>query len=129
MLITIPKRRPRRVRILIDGTLEGTGDPMDVRVRDISKGGALIETPAPPKTGEKVRLSCEGHELAGKVLWQKGVWAGISFEPALSAATWDQFTTLGLRVGAPRNYRHDLIPEDDERIEVNRRTIRMRRKA
>jgi hypothetical protein len=128
MLITIPKRRPKRVRILIDGTLEATEGPMDVRVRDISKGGALIETAAPPKTGEKVCLFCEGHELAGKVLWQKGVWAGIRFENALSDATWDQFTTLGLRVGAPRNYRHDLIPEDDKRIEVDRRTIRMRAK-
>lgn len=99
MLITIPKRRPKRVRVLIDGTLEGAEGPVDLRVRDISRGGALIEMADAPKTGEKVRLSCSGHTLAGKVLWQKGVWAGIRFERPLSAATWDEFTALGLRVG------------------------------
>jgi hypothetical protein len=129
MLITKPKRKPKRVRVLIDGTLEGAEGTLAVRVRDISEGGALIETTDTPKTGDKVRLSCRGHDLAGKVLWQRGAWAGIRFERPLQNAIWNEFAAMGLRVGAPRNYRPDLIPEDEEPIEVSRRTIRIRRTA
>jgi hypothetical protein len=129
MLITIPKRRPKRLRIFLEGLLETTEGERDVRVRDISEGGALIETTNPPGQGEKVSLVCSGHRFEGVILWQEYSRCGIGFERPLSAAILKDFSGRMMRVGAPRNYRRDQIADDDVPIEVTPRTIRLRAKG
>lgn len=126
MLITIPKRRPRRLRVLLDGCLETIRGQQEVLVRDISQDGVLIETLDPPSLGEKVNLLCSGHRLEGLVVWHMDSRSGIAFERPLPSAVWNNFSTQLLRVGAPRNYRRDQIPDDDVQIEVTPRAIRLR---
>lgn len=127
MLITIPKRRPKRVRVLLYGSLETATSFHDVRVRDISEGGVLIETAHTLCEGDPVKLWCLDHLLEGKVVWCKGSWIGIRLNQTIPAAAWANFSRQALRVGAPRNYRHDLIPSEDECIEVTPRSIRIAR--
>lgn len=113
--------------MLLDGSLETSGGQQDVRVRDISEAGVLIEAPDSPGLGEKVCLSCSGHRLEGEVVWRKGSWSGIAFERPLDSAVWKDFSNQPMRVGAPRNYRHDEIADDEAGIEVTPRSIRLRR--
>jgi hypothetical protein len=115
--------------MFVDGLLATTAGEQDVRVRDISEGGALIETQDPPAEGEKVSLLCSGHRLEGVVLWQADSRCGIGFEHPLPAAVLNDFSGRAMRVGAPRNYRRDRIAEDDVPIEVTPRTIRIRAKG
>lgn len=124
MLITLPKRRPRRVRVLLDGSLESALGRQDVRVRDISEAGVLVETAHPLSEDEPVKLWCRDHLLEGQVVWCQGSWVGIKLNETIPAPVWDDFSRQILRVGAPRNYRHDLLQSEDDRIEVTPRSIR-----
>jgi hypothetical protein len=125
MFITIPKRQPKRLRMFLDGVLATAAGELEVRVRDISEGGALIEAEGLPGEGEKASLLCSGHRLEGVILWQSDSRCGIGFEQSLSAAVLKHFSCPAMRVGAPRNYRRDRIAEDDEPVEVTPRSIRL----
>lgn len=126
MFITIPKRNPKRLRTFLVGFLETTGGHEEVRVRDIAKGGVLIEATNPPATGERITLSCSNHRFEGVVVWQEGARSGISFDRPLTAKEWKHFSGQLMRIGAPRNYRRDRIEADDEQIEVTPRAIHLR---
>jgi PilZ domain len=126
MLITLPKRRPKRVRLLLNGHLTTPAGKQNVRIRDVSTNGMLVEATDPPAVGETVTVGYAELELEGSVVWCEGSWAGIRFDQDLSGPTWDDLTAKQLRVGAPRRYRHDRIEEDEPQIEVTPRSIRMR---
>ncbi len=131
MRITIPKRqckrRSKRLRVFLRATLTTyRGEQQPVRVRDISEGGILVEAAQSPGVGERITLSCSGHQLEGTVIWYRGSWSGIAFERPLRPAVWRDFAARVLRVGAPREYRRDLDIEHDRQIEVTPRIIRMR---
>lgn len=125
-MITIPKRQPKRVRIFLDASLAASSGPQEVRLRDISKGGALIEAPSPLGVFEKVSLMCSGHRLEGVVVWQKDSLCGLRFEHPISSKVLGDFSGQRLKVGASRNYRRDHIADDDIQVEVTPRTIRLR---
>lgn len=125
-MITIPKRQPKRLRIFLDGSLAASSGLQEIRIRDISKDGALIEVLSPPDVHEKVSLVCSEHRFDGVVVWQKDTLCGIRFERPLRSAVLSDFSGQGLRVGASRNYRRDHIADDDIQVEVAPRTIRLR---
>ncbi|WP_374211813.1 PilZ domain-containing protein [Erythrobacter fulvus] len=125
-MFTIPKRQPKRLRIFLQGSLAARSGLQEVRVRDISKVGALIEALSPPGVREKVSLMWPGHLMEGVVVWQKDSRCGIRFESPLCSAVLDDFSGQRLRVGASRNYRRDHIADDDIQVEVTPRTIRLR---
>ncbi|MEO1048156.1 MAG: PilZ domain-containing protein [Pseudomonadota bacterium] len=126
MLVTLPKRRPKRIRVLIDGKLVSPLGEAVVRVRDISKEGALVETSDETSDVGEVELTFLEKSHAGTIAWREGSWLGITFNKELTKKVWKELSAKQLRVGAPRNYRHDEIEEDPERIEVTPRDIRMR---
>lgn len=119
------KRRSKRLRVFLRGSLVSSRGEQAVRVRDISEGGVLVEAEHTPGVGERVTLSCSGHELTGTVIWHRGSWSGIEFERPLRPAVWRNFARV-MRVGAPRQYRHDLEVADEEQLEWTPRVIRMR---
>lgn len=59
-----------------------------VRIRDMSRQGALIETPVMPPIGSVVRLCRSNLSLSGKVIWVKGARAGLLFEGLASISDW-----------------------------------------
>lgn len=126
--INIPKRHPKRVRVMLDSMMETTSGQQNVRVRDISRDGMLLETNGSPVVGEAVRLSLGSHSLEGKVAWQDGTWCGVAFSRALDAQAWDAFCQQPLIVSMPRQYRHDRIANDEGApIAVTPRVIRFAR--
>jgi hypothetical protein len=123
--ITIPKRHPKRVRVMLDSMMETDSGQQKARVRDISRHGMLLETDRSPIVGAVIRLSLGSHSLEGKVAWQEGTWCGVAFSRALDARVWDAFCQQPLMVTMPRQYRHDRIANDQgEPIEVTPRVIR-----
>lgn len=125
MSITISKRHPKRVRVMLDSTIETAGRLQKVRIRDISQDGMLMETNGPLIAGAVVKLSLNSHPLEGKIAWQEGIWSGVAFSKTLDTHAWDALCRQPLMVTMPRQYRHDRIANDEgERIEVTPRVIR-----
>lgn len=113
MRATIPKRTPKRSRVLLKGVLEGARGQQDVRIRDISPEGALVEGADPPVVEEQVRLCCGKSVLEARVAWTDGAWFGLEFlAPASDSLV--EAVSGGLKVSAPRTYRRDRLQTPEE---------------
>lgn len=127
MAVAIQKRTTKRSRVLLVAHLEVEGQQHEVRIRDLSASGALIESADPPPVGGAVQLHCGDTSLDGRIAWTDGSWCGLEFsEPLKKGALVDSIGSR-LKVSAPRNYRHhEQVAEDDEQLEVTARVIRLR---
>lgn len=127
MAVAIQKRTTKRSRVLLVAHIETDGRRQEVRIRDISSAGALVESAESPPVGELVQLHCGDTSLEGRIAWIDGTWCGVEFsEPLKSGALVDSIGSR-LKVSAPRTYRHhDQVPEDEEQLEVAARVIRLR---
>jgi hypothetical protein len=126
LTVALQKRTTRRSRVLLVAHLEAGGQRQEVRVRDVSPAGALVEIVADFAIGETVHLHCGDTSAEGRLTWTDGSWHGIEFsEPLTSGALID---TAGsrLKVSAPRTYRFDRVSEEEEQVEVTPRIIRLR---
>ncbi|HEX8840035.1 MAG TPA: PilZ domain-containing protein [Sphingomicrobium sp.] len=59
-----------------------------VRVRNISRTGALVEAAALPAIGTAVRLSRASLSAAGTLVWAEGSKAGVQFDEPILVANW-----------------------------------------
>ena len=121
----IQKRTAKRSRMLLSAVLEDAAGQHEVRIRDVSTEGALLEVSASPSVEEQVQLTCGDSTLAGRVVWVDGSWCGIEFLEPLKGSLVDHLGNR-LKVSAPRAYRHDSMLTEDERAEVTNRAIRIR---
>jgi len=124
MRVTVEKRQSKRSRVLLKAHLEGEAGQQDVRIRDVSTNGALVEASRPPSVGEEVQLSCGDSSMKGRVAWVDGSWFGVEFLAPIETPTLADAVRNQMNVSAPRSYRHDRIPEYVEQIEVSSRVIR-----
>ncbi len=124
---TLQKRNPRRSRVLLSARLESSARQQDVRIRDLSIKGALLEAPDPPPLGEEVTLSCGDTALRGKVAWHDEVLVGIEFTQPLTGAMLAEAEARRLQVAAPKSYRHDRMPPAEARIKAGGRVISLRK--
>ena len=124
MPLTLAKR-PKRLRVLLEGQIDVPGGPDDVRVRDISKGGVLVETFGVPPKGDDVILLSKDHALPGSIVWRDGVWLGIKLEDEMPKDVWDAFSQDASAIGANTKKRVEQISDWHERIELPKRKIEM----
>jgi hypothetical protein len=124
---TLQKRNPRRSRVLLSATLECSAQQQDVRIRDISIKGALLEAADPPPLGEDVTLSCGDTSLRGMVAWHDEVLVGIEFTQPLTGSMLADAEGHRLQVAAPKSYRHDRMPPAEARIKAGDRVISLRK--
>lgn len=103
--LTIPKREEKRSRVFLSAQVDCAAGPMDVRIRDISKTGALVEAEAAPQAGESIQLKCGRTILQARVAWVDRGWFGVEFETPLLMARLVDETGSKLKVSAPRTYR------------------------
>lgn len=109
--LTIPKREEKRSRVFLSAQVDTAAGSMDVRIRDISKAGALLESEATPKSGETIQVSCGRTTLPARVAWVERGWFGVEFEtPLLMTRLVDKAGTK-LKVSAPRAYRSGELPD------------------
>jgi hypothetical protein len=82
--ITAQNRRQRRSNVLLTAHLELSGRELEVKLRNLSAEGALVEGDTLPVEGAEIRF--RRHELAvsGKIVWVRGKRAGVSFHQPLT---------------------------------------------
>ena len=80
------RRQSIRSRVLMVAKLATPARDIDVRIRDISSGGARIEGVDLPRPGSDVILERGGFQGFARVIWSHGNAAGIQFDEPLDEA-------------------------------------------
>lgn len=82
-------RIERRSNIFVMAALYVDGRPVTpVRLRNISRTGALIEAAVLPAPGSLVRLTRASLSASGTLLWVRGPKGGIQFESPVAVGDW-----------------------------------------
>lgn len=76
-------RRSRRSQVLLAAKLEHGGTSQDVKLRNLSAEGALVESDKLPIEGTSVHFIRNELNAHGRVVWVNGRYAGIAFESKL----------------------------------------------
>ena len=76
-------RRSRRSNVLMAACVECAGASVPVKLRNLSKDGALVEAGSLPPVGTRVRFRKGELALSGHVAWEAGTRAGIAFDHPL----------------------------------------------
>jgi hypothetical protein len=77
------KRRSRRTNVLLTPTLEIAGERLDVKLRNLSAEGALVEAKLLPAADSEIIFHRKELSVRGTVAWVSGNHAGISFNRQL----------------------------------------------
>jgi hypothetical protein len=75
--------RSPRAPVLFSATLRVGGTDIEIRLRNISEHGAMIEIEHPLGQGNQVLFRRKSTQIEARVAWVKGRYAGICFEGAL----------------------------------------------
>ncbi|HUG45722.1 MAG TPA: PilZ domain-containing protein [Sphingomicrobium sp.] len=108
--LTIPKREEKRSRIFLNAQVVSGAGPTDVRIRDVSKMGALLESDTTPEPGENIQVQCGQTRLEARVAWVDRGWFGVEFETPLLVGRLADAGGAKLKVSAPRGYRSGELP-------------------
>lgn len=76
-------RRNRRSNVFMKASIEQAGQAVDVKLRNLSAEGALIEGKALPVEGSELMFVKGDLRVPGKVAWTQGISAGIAFTKSL----------------------------------------------
>lgn len=81
-------RSDNRSNVFLTAVLVGGPEPLPVRVRNLSPGGAFVDGAGLPPRGTNVRLVRGSLGVAGEVAWQDDGHAGLRFAKAIEVAAW-----------------------------------------
>lgn len=76
-------RRSRRSPVLLAATVEVAGEPVSVKLRNLSEEGALIEGEQLPLEGSSTYFGRNDLRLKSRVAWVQGRYAGVAFDQRL----------------------------------------------
>lgn len=74
------KRVSKRARVLLAAKLHTAAGIYDARLRDLSRSGALIESPAIVRSGAKVTFERASSSVPATVAWVAGLRIGLAFD-------------------------------------------------
>ena len=74
----------RRVHVLLPATLDSDGWRWDVRLRNLSCTGALVETGAPLQPGVAIVFTRGDVSRTGTVIWARNRRLGLAFDQPLT---------------------------------------------
>jgi hypothetical protein len=77
-------RRSRRSPVLLAASLDITGIPVTVKLRNLSEQGALIESDRLPEEGSETVFRRNELRIKGRVVWVQGCYAGVRFDTPLN---------------------------------------------
>ncbi len=103
--LIVSKRHPKRLRVFLTAQLDSGSGPINARVRDISRSGALLESDTAQQVGASVRLICGGAHVDARVAWAEDGWFGLEFETPLLVGQLIDQSGGKLNLSAPRSYR------------------------
>jgi hypothetical protein len=81
-------RSDERSNMFVTGTLYASGGSTPVRIRNLSRRGALVEAAGLPPAGTTVRLSRGRLSVSGAMMWVTGRKGGVKLASAVSAGDW-----------------------------------------
>lgn len=84
---TTQNRRSRRSNVLMAASIESAGTATDVRLRNLSSDGALVEADHLPIEGSCVLFRKNELRVPGHIAWISGKRAGIAFDEQLDPET------------------------------------------
>ncbi len=90
-----------RSNVFLTALLIGGKEPLPVRVRNLSPGGAFLDGDKIPPVGASVRLVRGSLAVAGNVAWEADGHAGLRFANEIDVSAWVR------RVGHPGQWRVD----------------------
>lgn len=73
------KRSMKRARVLLAAKIRTSDGEIDVRLRDLSRKGALIETPHTLRPGEEVVFTRGSTVVPARAAWSAGGRTGLEF--------------------------------------------------
>jgi hypothetical protein len=76
-------RRSRRSPVLLAATVEIAGQPVPVKLRNLSEEGALIEGEQLPLEGSSTYFERNELKLKSRIVWVHGRYAGVAFDQVL----------------------------------------------
>lgn len=76
-------RRSRRSPVLLTATIYVGGVPVDVKLRNLSEEGALIESDRLPAEGSETFFQRKDLRIKSRVVWVHGKYAGVAFHVPL----------------------------------------------
>jgi PilZ domain len=76
-------RRSRRSPVLLAAGLEVLGQPVPVKLRNLSEEGALVEGDRLPLEGSTTFFTRNDLRLKSRVIWIQGRYAGVAFDEPL----------------------------------------------
>ena len=79
----LQNRRSRRSPVLLTATLEKSGQAVEVRLRNFSSDGALVEADVIPPVGSFVLFRRKSTVVGGTIAWVNGRLGGMRFERSL----------------------------------------------
>lgn len=82
------QRADPRSNMFVMATLYHDGTSTPVRVRNMSRGGALVEGSVLPPDQARVRLSRGSLSVRGRIVWLEDNRAGLRFDAAVEVAPW-----------------------------------------
>lgn len=77
-------RRTPRAKVLLAGTLHHDRNATPVRIRDLSRHGALVIGDLLPCADTHVTLRCGSQAVSGWVCWLRDNLAGLSFDQTVN---------------------------------------------
>ena len=77
-------RKTRRARVFLAAKLETARGPVDARLRDLSRKGALVECRRPPAVGEEVVFSRGETLIPSRIAWVSGNRIGLEFKESIA---------------------------------------------
>jgi hypothetical protein len=81
----VQNRRQRRSNVLLTAMIEmAAGRTLDVKLRNLSAEGALIESNGLPHEGSEIRFRKGDLSVPGKIIWVSNKRAGIHFHAPLT---------------------------------------------
>lgn len=82
------QRAEARSNLFVAALLYGDGTAAPVRIRNLSRRGALIEAPSAPPEGVPVRLVRGSHSANGRIAWRRDNRAGVQFDADIAVSDW-----------------------------------------
>ena len=73
-------RRSLRSNVLLNATLDSSGESLTVTLRNLSQEGALVQAGRLPSPGSRVLFHRQGLSVPSRVAWAHAGVAGIEFD-------------------------------------------------
>jgi hypothetical protein len=112
-------RRHARVRVLLSAKLVTTTEETNVKIRDVSLSGAMLQGRSLPRVGSDAIVSRGSFEIFTTVIWRRDDLCGVQFDTPLSCfeELLEAGTTHASMVGFIPMPRHRPLEASDDTME------------